>query len=131
VTVARLLLALALASCPAAAAAAAAVPDAGSARPPARLLVSAKEYSLTLSRARVVRGGAVIQLLNRGEDEHDLRLRRISSASRPTARWRVTAPGDVSELQLRLSRGRYRLWCSLSGHSALGMRTTLRVVRPR
>ena len=127
-TVARLLLALALASCPAAAAAA--VPDAGSARPPARLLVSAKEYSLTLSRARVVRGIAVIQLLNRGEDDHDLRLRRISGTSRPTARWRVTSPGELSELELRLSRGRYRLWCSLPGHAESGMRTTLRVVRP-
>jgi hypothetical protein len=129
VRLARLLVALALASCPAAAAAA--VPDAGSARAPARLLVSAKEYSLTLSRAKVVRGQAVIQLLNRGEDDHDLRLRRITSGSRPTARWRVTTPGDVSELELRLSRGRYRLWCSLSGHEGLGMRTTLRVVRRR
>lgn len=129
-TLVRLLLALALASCPAAAAAA--VPDAGSARAPARLLVSAKEYSLTLSRAKVVRGRAVIQLLNRGEDDHDLRLRRVSeSSSRPVARWRVTGPGDVSELELRLSRGRYRLWCSLQGHDVLGMKTTLRVVRPR
>jgi hypothetical protein len=129
VTLARLLVALVLAGCPAAAAAAA--PDADSARAPARLLVSAREYSLTLSRAKVVRGPAVIQLLNRGEDDHDLRLRRISSRTRPTARWRVTTPGDVAELELRLSRGRYRLWCSLSGHEELGMRTTLRVVRKR
>ena len=128
-TLARLLVGLALASCPAAAAAA--VPDADTTRAPSRLLVSAKEYSLTLSRAKVVRGPAVIQLLNRGEDDHDLRLRRISSGSRPTARWAVTTPGDVSELELRLSRGRYRLWCSLSGHEELGMRTTLRVVRRR
>ena len=113
-TVARLLLALALASCPAAAAAA--VPDAGSARPPARLLVSAKEYSLTLSRARVVRGMAVIQLLNRGEDDHDLRLRRISGTSRPTARWRVTSPAS------------FRSWSCASRAGATGSGARSRVM---
>jgi len=30
---------------------------------------------------------------------------------------------------LRLSRGRYRLWCSLPGHAKLGMEATLRVSR--
>jgi uncharacterized cupredoxin-like copper-binding protein len=34
-------------------------------------------------------------------------------------------------LTVRLSRGRYRLWCSLPGHRELGMRATLRVSRTR
>jgi hypothetical protein len=95
---------------------------------PSRLLVAADEYSLTLSRAKLAPGRAVVQLLNRGEDDHDLRLRRISRRpDRPIARWKVTAPSVLTELELRLSRGRYRLWCSLAGHRKLGMRATLRV----
>ena len=94
---------------------------------PARLLVSASEYRLTLSRPRIARGGAIVQLLNRGQDDHDLRLRRISSRHGSIARWSVTRPGRLSQLTLRLSPGRYRLWCSLAGHRRLGMRALLRV----
>jgi hypothetical protein len=97
---------------------------------PERLLVAGDEWGLVLSRANVNDGRALIQFLNRGEDDHDLRLRRIlrSDASvRPIARWRLTAPGEVSSLTLRLRTGRYRLWCSLPGHRKLGMRATLRV----
>jgi hypothetical protein len=99
------------------------------ARSPARLLVAGDEWHLQLSRARIIRGDALIQFVNRGEDDHDLRLQRISSSStpKPVARWRVTVPGDVSSLSLRLRTGRYRLWCSLPGHRSLGMRATLRV----
>jgi hypothetical protein len=99
-------------------------------RSPARLLVSGREWSLTLSRSHLPAGRAAIQFLNRGEDEHDLRLRRISgprSGTNPIARWRLTRPDDVSELSLRLKAGRYRLWCSLPKHRALGMRAVLRV----
>jgi hypothetical protein len=97
---------------------------------PSRLLVSENEFHTVLSTPRVAPGRAIIQLLNRGEDDHDLRLRRISHRSgAPIARWPLTHPGEVSELSLRLSTGRYRLWCSLPGHRALGMRATLRVSR--
>jgi hypothetical protein len=98
-----------------------------SADQPARLLVAASEYRLTLSRARIRPGVAIVQLQNQGEDDHDLRLRRISRLARPTARWSLTRPGRLSELELRLSPGRYRLWCSLPGHRRLGMRAVLRV----
>lgn len=104
--------------------------QAAAARPsaPARLLVAASEFRFTLSRARIQRGRAIVQLLNRGEDDHDLRLRRVSSRRAvSTARWAVTRPGDLSQLSLRLSPGRYRLWCSLPSHRTLGMRTVLRV----
>jgi hypothetical protein len=95
---------------------------------PSALLVSENEFHTVLSRAQIPPGRTVIQLLNRGEDDHDLRLRRITRRSgAPVARWPVTHPGELSELSLRLSTGRYRLWCSLPGHRALGMRATLRV----
>jgi len=48
-----------------------------------------------------------------------------------TARWALTRPGDLSQLSLRLSPGRYRLWCSLPGHEQAGMLAKLRVKRAR
>ena len=102
------------------------------ARAPSRLLVSGAEYRFTLSRPSIKRGVAVIQFLNRGEDDHDLRLRRISgSARRPIARWSLTRPGAFSQLRLRLRPGRYRLWCSLPGHRTLGMESVLKVSSER
>lgn len=95
---------------------------------PSRLLVSESEFHTVLSSSRIAPGRAIVQLLNRGEDDHDLRLRRITRhPGAPIARWPLTHPGELSELSLRLSTGRYRLWCSLPGHRALGMRATLRV----
>jgi uncharacterized cupredoxin-like copper-binding protein len=99
---------------------------------PARLLVGGDEFRLTLSRASVKAGRVLVQLQNRGEDDHDLRLQRITSKpDAPVARWAVTKPGELAELTLSLRRGRYRLWCSLPGHRELGMKATVRVSRRR
>ena len=107
----------------------AAAPAATAAPPaPSRLQVSAREFGYTLSRLQVRPGAALIQLVNFGEDDHDLRLRRIGGTR--TFVLGETHPGARSELELRLRRGRYRLWCSLPGHRALGMRATLRVRLP-
>lgn len=91
-----------------------------------RLLVTADEWSLGLSRGVIDPGRAIVQLYNRGEDAHDLRMRR-AGRSRVTI-GPETAPGDVSEFTVGLRSGaRYKLWCSLAGHKELGMRAKLRV----
>jgi uncharacterized cupredoxin-like copper-binding protein len=36
----------------------------------------------------------------------------------------------MSELRTRLRAGKFKLWCSLPGHAAAGMRATLRIVKP-
>jgi hypothetical protein len=95
---------------------------------PSRLLVSGDEYSLVLSRGTVRRGPALIQFLNRGEDPHDLRLRRIGEVAH-TVSVPELRPGGLAELDTRLRTGRYRLWCSLPGHRERGMRALLRVRR--
>jgi hypothetical protein len=119
-----------LAICTAIVALALAVPATAAA--PSRLLVGGDEFRLTLSRASVKPGRVLIQLQNRGEDDHDLRLQRITSKPNPpVARWPVTPPGELSDLTLRVSPGRYRLWCSLPGHRELGMKAALRVSRRR
>jgi plastocyanin len=94
---------------------------------PARLFVNAKEFSLVTSRQTVKPGTALIQLYNGGEDAHDLRLQRVGGTR--ALRVRETSPGDVTELQVMLRAGKWKLWCSLPGHAKAGMRATV-VVRP-
>jgi hypothetical protein len=109
---------------------AAGVADAGAtspSRPPSRLMVSGTEYRLQLSRGAVRRGPALIQFVNRGEDPHDLRLRRIGASAARTVSVPEIRPGEVVQLDTRLTTGRYRLWCSLPGHEQRGMRAILSV----
>ena len=101
----------------------------GEARAPARLMVQADEYSLLLSRQTIVRGPARIQFINRGEDPHDLKLQR--SGGTHAISISETRPGALAQANVSLRTGRYRLWCSLPGHRALGMRANLRVRRAR
>ena len=94
---------------------------------PARLGVSAKEFHLVLSRPSVKAGRVEIELQNDGEDVHDLRLRRIGGTR--TYRIPGTKPGRRTTLEIALLPGRYRLWCSVADHRALGMQAVLRVRR--
>jgi hypothetical protein len=66
-----------------------------------------------------------VQLVNNGEDDHDLALRRVGG--RRTYRIGVVHPGGIAELDARLRRGRFTLWCTLADHRARGMTATLRV----
>jgi uncharacterized cupredoxin-like copper-binding protein len=93
--------------------------------PPARLMVEAREFNLVLSRQDMRAGPAIVQLVVRGEDGHDLHIvRRSGGAARTIAE---TRPGDTATWSGSLRRGRYRLFCSLAGHERLGMRATVRV----
>ncbi|MGK2937011.1 MAG: hypothetical protein ACSLFR_04290 [Solirubrobacteraceae bacterium] len=95
----------------------------------APLFVDAREWSVTLSRATVPAGPVALQLHNAGEDDHDVRFRRLDRRGRPagpTQQVAVTTPGAMTEARLYLRQGRWRVWCSLDGHARAGMRTTLR-----
>jgi plastocyanin len=103
---------------------------ASDAPPPSRLLVTGREYSLTLSRARINPGDAIIQFLNSGEDSHDLVFKRFGQTR--TFGAGETAPGDVAQFNAHLSRGQhYVLYCSVADHKALGMKAFLAVRRHR
>jgi len=93
--------------------------------PPARAQVSASEFRLTLSRQSIRRGTAIIELVNYGQDDHDLALRRVGGAR--TYRIGLVHPGKTGELDTRLRAGRYAVWCTLADHRARGMRATLLV----
>jgi len=101
---------------------------AGASLAPGRVQVGADEFSLALSRPWLRAGPAIVQLVNYGEDEHDLALRRQAAGAR-TYRLRPTLPRRGPELELRLVPGRYALWCTLADHGARGMRATLIVRR--
>ena len=94
---------------------------------PARVQVSAKEFFLALSRRTVVAGPAIVELVNFGEDPHDLRLERLGGGRL----WKtpLVYPGAYYDLEATLVPGRYRLWCSIGNHRKLGMQATLTVVR--
>lgn len=99
-------------------------------RQPARLQVTADEFHLVLSRSAVRAGPAIVGLVNFGEDDHDLALRRRAPGAR-TWKVRTVEPGGFRERQLRLAAGRYQLWCTIADHRALGMQAALRVRPPR
>ena len=92
---------------------------------PARLGVQAEEFHLVLSRPSVKAGVVEIELQNTGDDPHDLRLRKIGGHHTFTIP--VTKPSARRTIAINMRPGRYRLWCSLAGHRALGMQTVLRV----
>jgi hypothetical protein len=101
------------------------VAAARSTAPPARAQVSASEFRLALSRPAIRRGAAIIELVNYGEDDHDLALRRVGGTR--TYRIALVHPGKTGELETRLRAGRYAVWCTLAGHRTRGMRATLLV----
>lgn len=104
---------------------------------PGRVLLTAREFTLGLSRTtvRVPASGpdrhlTIMQFRNGGEDPHDLRVRRLDSHGRPYGTgWRFPEirSGTMVERELHLRPGRYRLVCTLPGHERLGMRATLLV----
>jgi hypothetical protein len=97
--------------------------------PPARVQIVAREFTLELSRPAINAGKATIELANFGEDPHNLRLQRVGGTK--IYGWPVAQPGIVEDRTLTLAPGRYRLWCSLANHRALGMLATLLVRAPK
>jgi hypothetical protein len=101
-----------------------------SARAPARMLVSAQEWSLTLSRGSVPAGAVTVQLYDRGQDAHNLNIRRVGAQHRLTGKAQkvsLAQSGGLTQASWHLARGRYELYCSLPGHEKLGMRAFLTV----
>ena len=96
---------------------------------PARVQVSAVEYSFTLSRQSVKAGPAIIELLNLGEDAHDLRIQLLGVKGAKAFGVPPVEPQMVDDVERKLVVGRYRLWCSIGDHAARGMRATLRVTK--
>src|SRR5581483_4303502 len=93
---------------------------------PARVQVSAKEFYFVLSRRIVEAGPAIVELVNFGQDPHDLRMQRLGGGRL----WKtpVVFPGAYHDMNVTLVPGRYRLWCGIANHRQLGMEAELTVV---
>ena len=102
-------------------------------RAPAHLLVDAQEWSLWPSPTSLPAGTVIVQLWNRGQDSHDLRIRRLNSAGQMTGpiegAVKVTLSGAISQATWHLTPGRYEIYCSLPGHLMMGMHTRITVRR--
>lgn len=99
--------------------------------PPARMLVYAQEWSLWSSRPTVPHGAVIVQVWNRGQDAHNLHIRRLAGHGRlvgPAQSVATTLSGARNQATWHLRPGRYELYCSLPGHYQQGMHTVL-VVR--
>jgi plastocyanin len=101
------------------------------ASPPAHLLVYAQEWSLWPSRTRLAAGTIDVQLWNRGQDSHDVRVRRRSASGvmvgSVLAGVSITPSGDIHDAVWHLQAGRYELYCSLPGHLMMGMHANFTV----
>ena len=94
--------------------------------PPARVQVVAQEFGFALSRQTIKAGWAIIELRNSGQDAHDLRLRRIGGTRVYVVP--LTQSGQTVDREFKLLPGKYRLYCGVANHRALGMQADL-VVR--
>jgi hypothetical protein len=125
-TTRRLITVLLLATVAVCAASTAAV----AARPTAHLLVYAQEWSLWPSRSTLPAGRVAVELWNRGQDPHDVRIRRLGAHGMmvgATQGVATTGPGAVAHATWTLRRGVYELYCSMPGHMQLGMHARLTV----
>ena len=93
---------------------------------PAALGVREHEYRIGLSRLSVAAGRVIVALDNEGRDGHDLRVASVGSQT-PALSFAELRSGAHATKTVTLGRGTYRLWCSLPGHEAAGMRAVLRV----
>jgi plastocyanin len=99
-------------------------PGSGAPPPPTvpHVLVTAVEWSFSLSRASVPAGKVVLQFVDHGQDEHNL---NVSSEGSLSGSLPDTHPDEMRQLTLNLRPGSYKLFCSLPEHEARGMKATL------
>ena len=93
-------------------------------KPLTRVQVLAREFDFTLSRTAVAAGLVAVELNNRGEDPHDLRVERADDPSTSFS-FPVTLSESVTTRKFELTPGTWKLYCTLEGHEALGMSATL------
>jgi hypothetical protein len=91
-----------------------------------RLQATTREWSLTLSRPAIAAGALSLQLVNAGEDAHDLHVRPAAGGADLLSA-SSTQPGTNTTISGSLPAGTYTLYCSLPGHETAGMHATLTV----
>ena len=94
---------------------------------PLALQVRAYEFFFRLSKSTVAAGDVKVEFnLAAAQDPHNLFLVREDGTGSAYA-FGESGPGDVTTKTVPLTAGRWILLCSLTGHEAAGMRSTLTV----
>ena len=89
-----------------------------------RVTITEVEYKLTLSRSHLSAGKTTLVVVNKGKLAHSLSISGPGLTKRLIAG--TVKPGTSRSVTLTLKAGTYRLWCPVTGHAALGMKTTLK-----
>lgn len=88
-------------------------------------------FSFTPSRKVVKPGELTVQLINKGEDEHNMDMEKVGPGNAPEGPilLATSAPsgGQSTPTTVDVEPGTYRMWCTLPGHAAMGMETTITV----
>jgi plastocyanin len=99
------------------------------ARAPTAVGVAQREFHMTPYRRTVPVGNVKLNLRNFGEDVHNVVVR---GPRRFTAIGPDVEPGTSATFVVRLRRpGTYQLLCTRANHLKLGMKTTIKVVKPK
>jgi uncharacterized cupredoxin-like copper-binding protein len=97
---------------------------------PTSLAVDEGEWKVVPSQRLVAAGPVTLRVYNRGEDDHDLTVVDASGGERSV----YLEPGASGTLQVTLTPGRWKLYCSLfagspDSHEAQGMAAVIRAKR--
>ena len=88
-------------------------------------------YGYAPSRKTVKSGELTVQLINVGEDEHNMDMQKVGPGNSPESPIIVAvsaaSKGASTPTTVDVEPGTYRMWCTLQGHAAKGMETTITV----
>lgn len=106
--------------------------------------VTEGDFHISVTPTRVSAGTLVLTVHNRGPENHEFIVVRLGDAPIPLRADGITvdedalkpatigslvpgAPGTIRQLRLRVTPGRYELFCNMAGHFLGGMHTELTV----
>jgi len=98
---------------------------AGGSAATATIKVTEREYHIGLSVKTGKAGKVTFVVRNAGKIVHKLDL--AGAGLKTTVRVPSLAPGTTRRVTVTLKGGTLSLWCPVSGHAALGMKTSLKV----
>jgi uncharacterized cupredoxin-like copper-binding protein len=87
--------------------------------------VTEREYHIALSATSAKAGSVTFVVHNAGKVSHRLAVAG-AGVSKPISTLTIK-PGKTRSLTVKLAGGKLSLWCPVPGHSALGMKTVLKV----
>lgn len=88
-------------------------------------------YTFVPTRPSVHAGQLTVQLVNEGQDRHDLYMQRVGPHGEPEEEEikisEGTEPGGQTTKTVDVQPGTYRMWCSFGNHAMEGMETHVTV----